>query len=80
MHDGSANAAQFGARPMRRAAQRYFEDTVSDAIIRGFLKEGDTATVEMSMDSAHDGRSCTKVIREDGEALTVVVEDASGGM
>jgi len=80
MHDGSANAAQFGARPMRRAAQRYFEDTVSDAIIRGFLKEGDTATVEMSMDSAHDGRSCTKVIREDGETLTVVVEDASGGI
>jgi len=80
MNDGSANAAQFGARPMRRAAQRFFEDTVSDAIIRGFLKEGDHATVEMSMESTKDGRSCTKVVREDGETLTVVVEDASGGI
>ena len=40
--EGGLNTAQFGARPMRRAAQRLFEDTISDAIIRGFIREGDS--------------------------------------
>jgi ATP-dependent Clp protease ATP-binding subunit ClpC len=39
VNDGTMNAAEFGARPMRRAAQRLFEDAVSDAIVRGFLPE-----------------------------------------
>eukprot|EP00957_Ditylum_brightwellii_P087242 6640539-Ditylum_brightwellii.AAC.1 len=43
MEEGSVNTAQFGAHPLRRAAQHFFEDLVSDAIIRGFLKENDEA-------------------------------------
>merc|ERR1712087_200959 len=49
--EGSSNAAQFGARPMRRAAQRFFEDAVSDALIRGFLQKGDDAVVDLVSDS-----------------------------
>jgi len=37
---------------MRRAEQRYFEDTVSDAIIRGFVKDFDSVTVELDKSSA----------------------------
>merc|ERR1712157_625709 len=46
--EGGVDASQFGARPLRRAVQRLFEDTVSDAIIRGFVKEGDAALVDIN--------------------------------
>jgi ATP-dependent Clp protease ATP-binding subunit ClpA len=47
--EGSAQASTtFGARPMRRAAQRFLEDAVSDAIVRGFVEEGDSATVDLA--------------------------------
>ena len=31
----------YGARPLRRAIQRYIEDPLSDELIRGTLKGGD---------------------------------------
>ncbi len=36
---------QYGARPMRRAVERYLEDPMAEEILRGNLKAGDTATV-----------------------------------
>lgn len=76
VYDGSSSAAQFGARPMRRAVQRYFEDTVSDAIIRGFVKELDNVTVELS-----DDYDSVKITRDsDGESLLSPVEDGNGGI
>lgn len=81
VEEGSANAAQFGARPMRRAAQRFLEDAMSDAIIRGFLQEGDSASVDLSSKLATDGRFLVRFIRSrDGEILEVSVEEASGGI
>ena len=79
MEEGSASADQFGARPMRRAAQRYVEDSVSDAIVQGFLKEGDAATIEIGSRSA---RKDTIVItrKHDGESISIEVEDADGGI
>merc|ERR1740139_1041202 len=82
IEDGGLNAAQFGARPMRRAVQRLFEDTVSDAIIRGFVKEGDSAVVEMN-DATSDssGPILVSVTRSsDNTSIVVEAEDDSGGI
>jgi len=35
----------YGARPMRRAVERYLEDPMAEEILRGNLKAGDTAEV-----------------------------------
>ena len=82
LNDGSMNAAEFGARPMRRAAQRLFEDAVSDAIVRGFLQDGDQATVDMGLTQNSESGMPTVVIRreKDGELLVVDVDDGSGGI
>lgn len=73
--EGGLNAAQFGARPMRRAVQRFFEDTVSDAIIRGFLKEGETAHVDIESEY---GARITRF--SDNESMILDIEDGSGGI
>merc|ERR1711935_1022045 len=82
IEDGGLNAAQFGARPMRRAVQRLFEDTVSDAIIRGFVKEGDSAVVEMNDDTSDSfGPILVSVTRSsDNTSILVEAEDDSGGI
>lgn len=73
--EGGLNAAQFGARPMRRAVQRFFEDTVSDAIIRGFLKEGESAHVDIESEY---GAKITRF--SDNESMILDIEDGSGGI
>ncbi|MGJ8674127.1 ATP-dependent Clp protease ATP-binding subunit [Rubritalea sp.] len=35
----------YGARPMRRAVERYLEDPLAEALLRGDVKEGDTVRV-----------------------------------
>merc|ERR1712086_352093 len=76
MEEGSSNAAQFGARPMRRAAQRFFEAAVSDALIRGFLKNGDEAVVDLVSDSSDLHPNYTVEVRRssDGKVLQVAVD------
>jgi len=82
IEEGGLNAVQFGARPMRRAVQRLFEDTVSDAIIRGFVKEGDSALVEMDYaPSISFGPTLVSVTRNsDNTSISVEAEDDSGGI
>ena len=46
--EGALFSEQYGARPIRRALQRYLEDTLSEAIMRDFIKEGDEVTAELS--------------------------------
>jgi ATPases with chaperone activity, ATP-binding subunit len=73
--EGGMNASQFGARPMRRAVQRFFEDTVSDAIIRGFIKDGERAVVDIESDLT------AKITRmSDYQSIILEVEDGSGGI
>ena len=73
--EGTSNASQFGARPMRRAVQRYFEDTVSDAIVRGFLKEGDSALVDIV------GPLSIEITKySNRQKITIDVEDTSAGI
>jgi len=80
MREGAARADQFGARPIRRAAQRFVEDTLSEAIIQGFVEEGDSASIELAHKKV--GRKELVVVRRhrDGEALEVEVEDANSGI
>ncbi len=47
----------FGARPMRRLIQDHLEDKLSDAIISGELRIGDTAMVDLNEDE--DGLAVT---------------------
>ena len=40
----------YGARPLRRAVQRYVENPLSKEIIAGEFKEGDHVTVDVTED------------------------------
>lgn len=42
---------QFGARPLKRAIQKYVEDTVAEKIISGGLKEGEKLIVDLNNDN-----------------------------
>jgi hypothetical protein len=78
-NEGSAQASEFGARPMRRAAQRFLEDSISDALVRGFIQDGDAAMVDLG---SVTGEKCTVIITRarDGEKLEVSIADSSGGI
>ena len=41
---------KFGARPLKRAIQKYFEDPLSEEIITAKIKEGDTIKVDLTSD------------------------------
>ncbi|CAB9497481.1 protein ClpB [Seminavis robusta] len=45
--EGSKAAAQFGARPMRRAVQRILEDAISTAVMKNFVTSGGTASFDL---------------------------------
>jgi len=52
----------YGARPMRRAVERYLEDPLAEEILRGHLKGGDAAQV------TSDGKALLFSVPEDGKA------------
>lgn len=75
VQEGSRASSTFGARPMRRAVQRYFEDTVSESIIRQFLKDGHGASVRLGA-----GANAVEVVRgEDGEVMSCFVDENHAG-
>ena len=57
---------QFGARPLKRAIQRYLEDELADVVLAGEAAEGDTILMELN--EAKDGVKA-KVVKEH-QALT----------
>ncbi len=51
---------QYGARPLRRAIQRYIEDEISDLILKSELKNGQTITITFTgTDNYYEGFKCT---------------------
>lgn len=59
---------QYGARPMRRAVERYLEDPLAEELLKGTLSDGDTAIAEYK-DKA---MVFTKVVKQ--EEVTVAAE------
>lgn len=78
--EGSAKASQFGARPIRRAAQRYIEDSLSDALIQGFVQPNESVLLKLGAPTATGKQVVTVVRSRDKQSLDVEVEDASGGI
>ena len=60
----------YGARPLRRAIQRYIEDPLSEELIRGHLQSG---TVEIYMDRGGLAWRTPGQPEEDGRRLAVTV-------
>lgn len=48
--------SQFGARPLKRAIQKYVEDPLAEKIISGSIKSGDIITVGLNKE-----RNCTRI-------------------
>ena len=44
---------QFGARPLKRAIQNYVEDGLSERILSGEMKEGDSILVNLTEDGSN---------------------------
>jgi ATP-dependent Clp protease ATP-binding subunit ClpC len=83
--EGAYSAAQFGARPMRRAAKRFLEDTLSEAIMREFLQEGDEVIVDIASKTESSGfkgdnRQIVKVtrVRDVNESMLIPVDGDAG--
>jgi ATP-dependent Clp protease ATP-binding subunit ClpC len=60
---------QYGARPMRRAVERYLEDPLAEEILRGHIKAGDNAQV------TSDGNALLFSVPDEGKAEK---EEAAG--
>merc|ERR1712157_606874 len=73
IESGSSTSMSYGARPMRRSIQRYFEDTVSDAILNGFLNDGEHAYVDISLStSKKSSNTIDDDINDDTTTNTIV--------
>ena len=42
---------KFGARPLKRAIQKYVEDPLAEQIVKSNLKEGDTINIDIEKDA-----------------------------
>jgi ATP-dependent Clp protease ATP-binding subunit ClpC len=71
--------AEFGARPIRRAAKRYLEDTMAEAIIQDFIKEGDQCMVDLAA-----GQNAVKITNlsanGSGDQSITIPVDGDGGI
>ncbi len=66
---------QFGARPLRRALQKYVEDPMAEAILGSNLSDGDTLSLVYD-EEKKAGELTFRIIRKDG---TVIEAERVGG-
>jgi ATP-dependent Clp protease ATP-binding subunit ClpC len=70
-------SSMYGARPIRRAVQRYLEDTLAEAIMSEFIDEGDEVTVNLK--DPNSGNKVVEIKRMlDGESALIDVDEDSG--
>ena len=69
-------ASLYGARPIRRAVQRYLEDTLAEAIMSEFIDEGDTVSVNLK--DPNSGKKVVEIKRQlDGKSVLINVDEDS---
>lgn len=70
-------ASVYGARPIRRAVQRFLEDTMAEAIMDEFVAEGDT--IEVDLKDPNSGKRVVEIKRLlDGASVTIDVDEDAG--
>ena len=76
---GSRLADRFGARPMRRAVQKYFEDCLSDAIVRGFVCDGDSVSFDLGESRGGEEAEAVVVVRRssDDEEIRMTIQESA---
>ena len=67
---------EYGARPLRRAITSVVDDTLSEALLRGVIAEGDTAVIDFDTDA--DARDCVPVEDEGNSYFGVSVLGVAG--
>lgn len=76
--EGYSVASMYGARPVRRAVQRFLEDTLAEAIMDGFIDEGDQVSVNLH-DPNGESQSVVKITRMlDGQSVLIDVDADAG--
>ena len=74
--DALSVASLYGARPIRRAVQRYLEDTLAEAIMSEFIDEGDTVSVNLK--DPNSGKKVVEIKRQlDGKSVLIDVDEDS---
>lgn len=72
-----SSASVYGARPIRRAVQRFLEDTMAEAIMDEFVTEGDS--IEVNLKDPNGGKRVVEIKRLlDGVSVTIDVDEDSG--
>lgn len=70
-------SSMYGARPIRRAVQRYLEDTLAEAIMAEFIDEGDEVKVDLK--DPNSGKKVVEIKRLlDGESVLIDVDEDAG--
>jgi len=70
-------SSMYGARPIRRAVQRYLEDTLAEAIVSEFIDEGDEVVVNLK--DPNSGKKVVEIKRMlDGETILIDVDEDAG--
>lgn len=76
--EGYSVASMYGARPIRRAVRRFLEDSLAEAIVDGFITEGDQVSVNLHNPNS-GSQSVVKITRIlDGESVLIDVDADTG--
>lgn len=67
--------SNFGARPLKRAIQKYLEDPIAEEILKGELKTGDTILVDYDDDKKDIVVSSSKNEKDDDSSLASDVKN-----